>query len=213
MKDRGGRGNKQGSTVLYAVFLAALLSILAAGYAAADLADMRGLQREMQYAQTKVMARTLHKSFCQAVNDGTSAAMGQIWESFAEDCRRACREYEKFLEEGEEEGWETFFRERMEGKRYILRGSGRRGEQEVEIVLSPAPLGGRAFVHTRVSGGGESFGLGGEIRFDNERGEHLTLPAPGEEAGMEICLTGRRVYRYWREPYTTGEDGFPTGEG
>ena len=47
MKDGGGRGNKQGSTVLYAVFLAALLSILAAGYAAADLADMRGLQREM----------------------------------------------------------------------------------------------------------------------------------------------------------------------
>lgn len=197
---------RRGSTVLYAVFLAALLAVLGMGYMTAGVYSRQELTGMMRYGQAQAAAGSLHQSFCQAVNEGSSRAMNQIWDRFLRDCRETLADYAGEADPGEEEEdrgdadeWEEFLRGEMEGREYISRGEGKMDGMRAEILLRAFPYDGQAYVHTRVEAEGFTFCLGGEIRFDSEGGKTLVLPGPFEEEEGRICTTGERVYRYWAE--------------
>ncbi len=189
--DRRMKESCRGSTVLYAVFLSALLAVLGTAFLTAGAYSRRETAWQMRYGQAQAAARSLHKSFCQAVNEGTSAAMNQIWDRFREDCR-SC------LTDCGEEDPEEILQGEMEGREYVSAGRGGTDEMQAEILLKALPFDGIAYVYTQVEWEEFTICLGGEIHFDNEEGDTLLLPGSSEEE-MRLCMTGRRVYRYWRE--------------
>ena len=74
--DRRMKESCRGSTVLYAVFLSALLAVLGTAFLTAGAYSRRETAWQMRYGQAQVAARSLHKSFCQAVRGDPAGGDG-----------------------------------------------------------------------------------------------------------------------------------------
>lgn len=216
---RNGKRN-EGSSLIYVVFMVALLSVVSVGYMCMADHNMRYLIRARKYREARTAAKSIHQSFCEAVSCGDSEAMDKIWDMFEEDCSEVREEMEALEAEAseEEEGedteeeecgydWKLLLVERLEEKEYTAVGHGKHEKKnmEVEITLRAVPAKGQAFVHTAVTYSGYRISLAAQILFDNKSGELIEIPPPEGGSWQEaceaaaFCRTGNGVYRYYEE--------------
>ena len=144
----------RGSTLLSVILLTALLGILAAGYLAMVSQSARAVRADRTRLEALAAARSIHRSFCEAVRDGHSPAMEAIWEQFEED--------EAGMEEAEEPS-------RL-SRRYVSHGEGENasGTLRARITLTAWPARKEASVRTLVVWEGYRLSLSADIDFDRE---------------------------------------------
>ena len=154
-----GRGRTQshnnehtrGSSLMYVVLLMTLLAVLSSGYMAISRYNMKAALNNRRYMEAQLSAKTIHRSFCEAVSSGESPAMNLIWQNFQEDCDRVREEFDAMMDEEEaEEGedgelkaesfsseedtdttdaeeelrWERYLYHALGNKKYVIRGKG-----------------------------------------------------------------------------------------
>lgn len=155
MMDRGRtereyNGHTRGSSLMYVVLLMTLLAVLSGGYMAISRYNMKAALSRRRYMEAQLSAKTIHRSFCEAVSSGESPAMNLIWQSFQEDCDRLREEFDAMMdeedaetEEGKERGlkaeesdseedmateeeirWERYLYHALGNKEYVVRGKG-----------------------------------------------------------------------------------------
>ena len=106
-----GRGRTQshnnehtrGSSLMYVVLLMTLLAVLSSGYMAISRYNMKAALNNRRYMEAQLSAKTIHRSFCEAVSSGESPAMNLIWQNFQEDCDRVREEFDAMMDEEEAE--------------------------------------------------------------------------------------------------------------
>ena len=227
-RKRGGRGSR-GSSMVYVMFLVALLSIFSCGYMAASSYNMKAAIASNHYMEAQLTAKTIHTSFCEAVSSGHSPAMNYLWELFEEDMERVRQEYDEIMEEeaAEEDGLETeraaekdeekdrepededsferYLRQALGHKEYAIRGASS-GEDEnapkLEIILKTKPLEETAYVHTKVTCNGYHFSMKADIVFDNSDGAVIAPVRSRSRAfwkAGKVYLEGNGVYRYYED--------------
>ena len=154
-----GRGRTQshnnehtrGSSLMYVILLMTLLAVLSSGYMAISRYNMKAALKNRRYMEAQLSAKTIHRSFCEAVSSGESPAMNLIWQNFQEDCDRVREEFDAMMDEeeenegeeadgreleaeasepgedvaGEEETrWERYLYHALGNKKYVVRGKG-----------------------------------------------------------------------------------------
>jgi len=156
MMDRGRtereyNGHTRGSSLMYVVLLMTLLTVLSGGYMAISRYNMKAALKNRRYMEAQLSAKTIHRSFCEAVSSGESPAMNLIWQNFQEDCDRVREEFDAMMDEEEaEEGedgelkaesfsseedtdttdaeeelrWERYLYHALGNKEYVVRGKG-----------------------------------------------------------------------------------------
>ncbi|MCC8026388.1 MAG: hypothetical protein LIP16_13960 [Clostridium sp.] len=107
-KKKRSRLGTHGSSMVYVIFLIALLSIFSCGYMAVSSYNMKAAVASGSYMEAQLAAKTIHTSFCEAVSSGDSSAMNRLWELFDEDVDRVREEYDAMMdeEEMEEDSWD-----------------------------------------------------------------------------------------------------------
>ena len=101
-----GRGRTQshnnehtrGSSLMYVVLLMTLLAVLSSGYMAISRYNMKAALKNRRYMEAQLSAKTIHRSFCEAVSSGESPAMNLIWQNFQEDCDRVREEFDAMMD-------------------------------------------------------------------------------------------------------------------
>lgn len=213
-------GACEGGMMLYAVIMIALLSLVSVTYLSLGRSGLSMELREIRYKQVRISADSIHRSFCEAIDQGSSEAMNEIWDCFLKDCEDLRVEYEEEMagkiaaqtdgqtaaqeniqaDEQEDMGrWEEYLRERMESKTYEAIGEGDAAETGVRIQLTACPMKGTAAVRTEVTAGPYRIVRMAELRFDNREGPVLSLPSPDWAEEVTIPITGNGVYRYYGE--------------
>ncbi|WP_027641531.1 hypothetical protein [Enterocloster clostridioformis] len=155
--ERENNGNTRGSSLMYVVLLMTLLAVLSGGYMAISRYNMKAALSRRRYMEAQLSAKTIHRSFCEAVSSGESPAMNLIWQSFQEDCDRLREEFDAMMdeedaetEEGKERGlkaeesdseedmateeeirWERYLYHALGNKKYVVRGKGAYGDSGV----------------------------------------------------------------------------------
>lgn len=149
-----GRGRTQshnnehtrGSSLMYVVLLMTLLAVLSSGYMAISRYNMKAALNNRRYMEAQLSAKTIHRSFCEAVSSGESPSMNLIWQTFQEDCDRVREEFDAMMDEEdiEEDGelkaeasvseedmdteedirWERYLYHALGNKKYVVRGKG-----------------------------------------------------------------------------------------
>ena len=152
--ERENNGHTRGSSLMYVVLLMTLLAVLSGGYMAISRYNMKAALSRRRYMEAQLSAKTIHRSFCEAVSSGESPAMNLIWQSFQEDCDRLREEFDEMMDEEEaEEGedgelkaeassleedmateedtaaeeeirWERYLYHALGNKEYVVRGKG-----------------------------------------------------------------------------------------
>lgn len=219
---RSRKSRRGGSSLVYVILLITFLSVFSCGYMAVSRYNMKSALAGRRYMQARLAARTIHRSFSEAVSSGNSAAMNEIWNCFDEDCQEVRQRYDEMTADSEEDGedesretgdgmdeeaveqedrWERYLYHALGQKEYVMRGAQALEDDSltVNIVLSAKPLDGTAQVHTQVEYGGYAFSMGADIVFDHSDGAVLTIgPRRGRSHEMEkIRLNGNGVYRYY----------------
>ena len=100
--ERGYSRYTRGSSMIYVVLLMTLLSVLSCGYMAVSRHNMQAALDSRRYMEAQLSAKTIHRSFCEAVSSGDSTAMNLVWQSFQEDCDRVREEFDAMMDEEEE---------------------------------------------------------------------------------------------------------------
>lgn len=95
----GKHGAAQGSSMMYVILLVTLLAVLSGGYMAAVRYNMKSAMNSRSYMEAQLSARTIHRSFCEAVSSGDSEAMNLLWRCFEEDCSRVQEEFDAMMDE------------------------------------------------------------------------------------------------------------------
>ncbi|MCD7994182.1 MAG: hypothetical protein LUK37_21275 [Clostridia bacterium] len=157
MMDRGRtereyNGHTRGNSLMYVVLLMTLLAALSCGYMAISRYNMKAALDSRRYMEAQLSAKTIHRSFCEAVSSGESPAMNLIWQSFQEDCDRVREEFDKMMDEKEAEDaaekdadagkdadadideeirWERYLYHALGNKEYVVRGKGDSGDLSV----------------------------------------------------------------------------------
>ena len=90
---RKNNGHTRGSSLMYVVLLMTLLAVLSSGYMAISRYNMKAALKNRRYMEAQLSAKTIHRSFCEAVSSGESPAMNLIWQNFQEDCDRVREEF------------------------------------------------------------------------------------------------------------------------
>ena len=148
---RKNNGHTRGSSLMYVVLLMTLLAVLSSGYMAISRYNMKAALKNRRYMEAQLSAKTIHRSFCEAVSSGESPAMNLIWQNFQEDCDRVREEFDAMMDEEEaEEGedgelkaesfsseedtdttdaeeelrWERYLYHALGNKEYVVRGKG-----------------------------------------------------------------------------------------
>ena len=148
---RKNNGHTRGSSLMYVVLLMTLLAVLSSGYMAISRYNMKAALKNRRYMEAQLSAKTIHRSFCEAVSSGESPAMNLIWQNFQEDCDRVREEFDAMMDEEEaEEGedgelkaesfsseedtdttdaeeelrWERYLYHALGNKKYVVRGKG-----------------------------------------------------------------------------------------
>lgn len=104
-KINGSRtAGNNGSSMIYVVLLVTLLAVLSSGYLAISRYNIRAALNDRRYMEAQLSAKTIHRSFCEAVSSGDSQAMDLIWRCFEEDCDRVQEEFDAMMDEEEEDG-------------------------------------------------------------------------------------------------------------
>lgn len=201
-------GACEGGMMLYAVIMIALLSLVSVTYLFLGRSGLSIELREIRYKQARISADSIHRSFCEAIDQGSSEAMNEIWDCFLKDCEDLRVEYEEEMagkiaaqtDEQEDMGrWEEYLRERMESKTYEAIGEGNAAETGVRIQLTACPMKGTAAVRTEVTADPYQIVRMAELRFDNREGPVLSLPSPDWAEEVTVPITGNGVYRYYGE--------------
>ena len=152
--ERENNGHTRGSSLMYVVLLMTLLAVLSGGYMAISRYNLKAALSRRRYMEAQLSAKTIHRSFCEAVSSGESPAMNLIWQSFQEDCDRLREEFDEMMDEEEaEEGedgelkaeassleedmateedtaaeeeirWERYLYHALGNKEYVVRGKG-----------------------------------------------------------------------------------------
>ncbi len=148
---RKNNGHTRGSSLMYVVLLMTLLAVLSSGYMAISRYNMKAALKNRRYMEAQLSAKTIHRSFCEAVSSGESPAMNLIWQNFQEDCDRVREEFDAMMDEEEaEEGedgelkaesfsseedtdttdaeeerrWERYLYHALGNKKYVVHGKG-----------------------------------------------------------------------------------------
>lgn len=100
---RKNNGHTRGSSLMYVVLLMTLLAVLSSGYMAISRYNMKAALKNRRYMEAQLSAKTIHRSFCEAVSSGESPAMNLIWQNFQEDCDRVREEFDAMMDEEEAE--------------------------------------------------------------------------------------------------------------
>lgn len=104
VRKRAGDGNSEkGSSLIFVILLITLLSVFSAGYAAISAYYVKSARMSADYMEARLAAKTIHRSFCEAVSSGASPAANGIWELFEEDCCLVWEEFEELTEESDED--------------------------------------------------------------------------------------------------------------
>jgi len=153
-KEREHNGCTCGSSLIYVVLLMTLLAVLSSGYMAVSRYNIRAALKDRRYMEAQLSAKTIHRSFCEAVSSGESPAMNLIWQDFQEDCDRVRERFDEMMDEEEagqrEEGelkvedsaseedmdteeihWERYLYHALGNKKYEVRGRGCSGDAGV----------------------------------------------------------------------------------
>ena len=85
---RKNNGHTRGSSLMYVVLLMTLLAVLSSGYMAISRYNMKAALKNRRYMEAQLSAKTIHRSFCEAVSSGESPAMNLIWQNFQDGRRR-----------------------------------------------------------------------------------------------------------------------------
>ena len=155
-----GRPGTEGSSKIYVILLVALLSVLSSGYMAISRYNMKAALLNRNYMEAQMMAKSIHRSFSEAVSAGDSDAMNYLWDCFGQDCDAVRQEYEEMMDREPEEGgtdeddgggeaseedadgrWERYLHQKLGHKEYEILG------QASEAGLAgaaPASTGGEA---------------------------------------------------------------------
>ena len=75
-------GHTRGSSLMYVVLLMTLLAVLSSGYMAISRYNMKAALKNRRYMEAQLSAKTIHRSFCEAVSSGESPSMDLIWQTF-----------------------------------------------------------------------------------------------------------------------------------
>jgi hypothetical protein len=156
--ERGYSRYTRGSSMIYVVLLMTLLSVLSCGYMAVSRHNMQAALDSRRYMEAQLSAKTIHRSFCEAVSSGDSTAMNLVWQSFQEDCDRVREEFDAMMDEeeenegeeadgreleaeasepgedvaGEEETrWERYLYHALGNREYVVRGRGSSGDSGI----------------------------------------------------------------------------------
>lgn len=100
---RIGFRDERGSSMIYVILFITLLAVFTCGYMSIAGYNRKTTKSSRNYMEAQMAAKTIHRTFCEAVSSGDSEAMNCIWQSFEEDCSRVREEYEEMLAEEEEE--------------------------------------------------------------------------------------------------------------
>ena len=149
--ERGHNGRTRGSSLMYVVLLMTLLAVMSSGYMAISRYNMKAALNGRRYMEAQLSAKTIHRSFCEAVSSGESPAMNLIWQDFQEDCDRVREKFDEMMDkedageggggepgtkdsvseediETEEIRWERYLYHALGNKKYEVRGSGCSGD-------------------------------------------------------------------------------------
>ena len=147
---RKNNGHTRGSSLMYVVLLMTLLAVLSSGYMAISRYNMKAALNNRRYMEAQLSAKTIHRSFCEAVSSGESPSMDLIWQTFQEDCDRVREEFDAMMDEEEAEKgrwelkaesfsseedtettdaeeelrWERYLYHALGNKKYVIRGKG-----------------------------------------------------------------------------------------
>ena len=172
-RKRGGLGSR-GSSMVYVMFLVALLSIFSCGYMAASSYNMKAAIASNHYMEAQLTAKTIHTSFCEAVSSGHSPAMKYLRQALGH------KEYAiRGASSGEDEN-----------------------APKLEIILKTKPLEETAYVHTKVTCNGYHFSMKADIVFDNSDGAVIAPVRSRSRAfwkAGKVYLEGNGVYRYYED--------------
>lgn len=201
----------RGSSMIYVILFITLLGVFSCGYMAVSRFNLRSTLNSRNYMEAQLTAKTIHRSFCEAVSSGESEAMNLIWQSFDADCDRVSGEYEEMAGEGEMTGdeeeqdrWDRYLHHALGNKKYVVHGTGEKPEDDLttDITLTAEPLKAKASVHSRIICNGFIFSLRADIVFDNSDGAVMTIGGSAYRragAPVEIYLSGNGVYRYYED--------------
>lgn len=67
---RKNNGHTRGSSLMYVVLLMTLLAVLSSGYMAISRYNMKAALKNRRYMEAQLSAKTIHRSFCEAVSSG-----------------------------------------------------------------------------------------------------------------------------------------------
>lgn len=102
VRDSRRRLGSRGSSMIYVIFMIALLSVFSCGYMAVSRFNMRAAITANLYMEAQLTAKTIHTSFSEAVSSGDSSAMNCLWDRFEEDIQMVREEYDEMVSEEEE---------------------------------------------------------------------------------------------------------------
>ena len=164
---RAGLLDDQGSSMIYVILFITLLSVFSCGYMALSRYNLRSALSGRSYMEAQLTAKTIHRSFCEAVSSGQSDAMNEIWRCFEQDCDEIREEYDEMMADSEEEDdaaeeeweplygddrgrtvrepddhWERYLYHALGDKEYVMKGSQSLEDKdlEVDITLAARPL-------------------------------------------------------------------------
>lgn len=231
---RRGIGDTRGSSMMYVILLVTLLAVLSSGYMAITQYNMKAALNSRRYMEAQLSAKTIHRSFCEAVSSGDSEAMNLLWQCFGEDCDRIQEEFDSMMDDEEEDSgmeeetdfqvldedvhddaadegrWERYLYHALGEKEYVIRGKNSQDSQdgtgpEVDITLTALPLKASARVHTRVEYNGYRFSMMADIVFDDSDGAVMTIKNPFRSRGENPA--DMRIYLNGNGVYRYYEDG------
>lgn len=225
LEGKMGRGlGTGGGSMVYVIFLVALLSIFSCAYMAASSYNVKAVVASRRYFEAQLTAKTIHTSFSEAVSSGDSPAMSCLWDLFNGDVELVREEYDRIMsgedEVGEEMGmisdadienikaqddFEQYLKQALDQKEYVINGVSTSGNEEdlaVEITLKAKPLEETAYVHTKVICNGYRFSMKADIVFDNSDGAVMKTGTDRRRTssnGITVYLEGNGVYRYYED--------------
>lgn len=186
---RKNNGHTRGSSLMYVVLLMTLLAVLSSGYMAISRYNMKAALKNRRYMEAQLSAKTIHRSFCEAVSSGESPAMNLIWQNFQEDCDRVREEFDAMMDEEEAE----------EGEDGELKAESFSSEEDTDTTDAEEELRWERYLYHAL---GNKKSMMADIVFDDRDGSVMVIGKPyrssrGDDPEVKVYLNGNGVYRYY----------------
>jgi hypothetical protein len=133
-----------GGSLLFVIWMMTVMAVLFTGYLSMAEYHFKYTREMRARREGLAAAKSIHRSFCEAVAEGNSQAMNQIWDLYEESGNP------------------------LEEKEYTAYGLGTEEDIEAEIVLKAVPARETASVSTTVKRGKYRISLKADILLENE---------------------------------------------